>query len=417
MSLQARASHLSTFAVERPLSLMQDVKLLVGSVMVLSALVDLPRSLGVGSFSALGFITAFLIFLAFVTWVSSGQIAPKVGMIAGFFVLFLAWGAVSFAWYPPTMQGTQNLLVVAAFLLLVVAVSDRSFLAPALPWYAGRVLASSTAVAAAVYGASVLMDGPGAGSILSSRAFSLFALTGVAWSLAAWRYRSRRWFWAAAALTGLIVISLSRLATVTALLMFPLAWFSPRSARGWIRTCVVVGLVGGLFLFTALRFRPLHERFFETGPSRPIHVGSLEITATGRASFWPATWESFLESPWVGQGAGSAGRLIAKLFPGNDHPHNDYLRILHDYGIVGFLLLFVAFARLAGTSWSAWVRADADGQPEAQIHLAAFLGLIGLAVGMVANNPFGYIFVMSPLAVLCGASLGRVAGRRDRARA
>jgi O-antigen ligase len=74
----------------------------------------------------------------------------------------------------------------------------------------------------------------------------------------------------------------------------------------------------------------------------------------------------------------------------------------------------VAFARLVGTTWGSWVRADAAGEPEAQIHLAAFLGLIGLAVGMIANNPFGYIFVISPLAVLCGASLGRVAGRRER---
>jgi O-antigen ligase len=394
--------------VEHQPGVAPDMKLLVGSVMILSALVDLPRSLGIGSFSALGVFTAGFIVLSLVVWLSSGLIAPKVGLIAAVFALFLLWGGLSFAWYEPTAPGIQNLLVVAAFALLIVAVSDRTFFTPDLAWYAGRVLCSWTAVAATVYAISVVLDGPGAGSILSSRAFSLFAINGLAWSIAAWRYRSGRWFWATIVLTALIVVSLSRMATVSALLMFPLAWFSPRNARGWIRTGLIVGLVGGAFYFAAVRFEPLHERFFERGPSRTIRVGSLEVTGTGRASFWPATWESFLESPWIGKGAGSAGRMISKVFPGNDHPHNDYLRILHDYGVVGFLLLFLAFGRLAMTVWRAWVRADAAGSPEAQIHMTAFLGVTGLALGMIANNPFGYIFVMSPLAVLCGNSLGRV---------
>jgi hypothetical protein len=285
MSLGAATSRVGGFDVEHPVPVMQDVKLLVGLVMILGALVDLPRSLGVGSFSALGFITAFLILLALITWLSSGLIVPRVGVIAGFFLLFLAWGSVSFVWFPPTMPGVQNLLVVLAFTVLIVAVSDRALLAPGLPWYVGRMLAASSGAAAAVYAASVLVDGPGAGSILSSRAFSLFAMSGVAWSLAAWRYRSPRWLWAAAILTGLIVISLSRLATVTALLMFPLAWFSPRNLKAWVRTGLVVGLVGGLFLLAAVRFQPLHQRFFEAGPSGQRHgspFGSLPGSARER---------------------------------------------------------------------------------------------------------------------------------------
>ncbi|MGH2555858.1 MAG: O-antigen ligase family protein [Actinomycetota bacterium] len=386
------------------------MKLLVGSVMVLSALADLPRSLGVGSFSALGFITVFFILLALITWVSSGLFAPRVGLIALFLGLFFAWGGVSFVWYEPTIPGIQNLLVVAAFVLLILAVSDRAYFSPGLPWYAGRMLSWSTALAGAAYAVSVVLDGPGAGSILSARAFSLFAMTGLAWSLAAWRYRSGRWFWVAAALAILVVISLSRLAMITALLMFPLAWFSPRSAKGWIRTALVISLVGGLFYFAATRFEPLHDRFFESGPSQPIHVGRLEVTGTGRASFWPAAWDSFLESPWIGKGAGSSGQLISQLFPGNDHPHNDYLRVLHDYGSLGLLLWVLGFLTLAGRIWAAWARADRAGEGEAQLHLAAFLGLVGLALGMIANNPFVYVFVMCPIAVVAGASLGRIHG-------
>jgi O-antigen ligase len=410
MSMGVPISRVPAFDIRRPLGVTPDMKLLVGSVMVLSALADLPRSIGVGSFSALGFITVLFILLALTTWLSSGLFAPKVGLVALFFSLFLAWGCVSLVLYRPTIPGIQNLLIVAAFVLLILAVSDRAYFSSGLPWYLGKMLTWSAMLAGAAYGVSVALDGPGAGSILSSRAFSLFAMTGLAWALAAWRYESRRWFWVAAGLTILVVVSLSRLAMVTALLMFPLAWFSPRSGRAWVRTGLVVGLVGGLFYFAATRFEPLHDRFFESGPSRPIHLGRLEVTGTGRASFWPATWDSFLESPWLGKGAGSAGQLISQLFPGNDHPHNDYLRILHDYGGLGLLLWVLGLVTLAGRIWAAWVRADRTGEREAQLHLAAFLALVGLAVGMIANNPFVYVFVMGPIAVVAGASVGRIAG-------
>jgi O-antigen ligase len=413
MSLGAPSSRVRVSEIRRPLGVTPDMKLLVGSVMVLSGLVDLPRNLNVGSFSALGFITVAFMMLAATMWLSSGLIAPRVGMIALFFILFLTWGALSFVWIQPTTPGIQNLLVVAAFALLIIAVSDRAYFAPDLPWYAGRALSMSTAVAACFYAVSLLLDGPGAGSILSSRAFSLFAMSGLAWSLAAWRYRSRRWFWAAAAITTLIVMSLSRLSIVTALLMFPLAWFSPRSARGWVRTAVAVCFVGGLFYLAATRFDPLRERFLEPGPSRPIHIASFEVTGTGRASFWPTTWRSFLESPWIGKGAGSSGELISRRFEGNDHPHNDYLRILHDYGAVGLLLWLLGFLTLAGRIWAAWARSDRGGELEAQVHLAAFLSLIGLALGMIANNPFVYVFVLCPVGVIAGASLGRIAGLRE----
>ena len=55
-------------------------------------------------------------------------------------------------------------------------------------------------------------------------------------------------------------------------------------------------------------------------------------------NMWAATIESARHHPLVGQGLGSSQDLIERLF-GLAHPHNDYLRLWHDLGLVGLLLL------------------------------------------------------------------------------
>ena len=47
-------------------------------------------------------------------------------------------------------------------------------------------------------------------------------------------------------------------------------------------------------------------------------------------------------------------------------------------------------------------------EPIAQLHLAAFLCLLSVAISMVTDNPLVYTFVMNPLAIVVGASLGYV---------
>jgi O-antigen ligase len=88
------------------------------------------------------------------------------------------------------------------------------------------------------------------------------------------------------------------------------------------------------------------------------------------------------------------------------HPHNDYFRILHDYGIVGGALLLIGgFALIRGTKrvWRAAVSQDSS---LAQPHLTAFLGTTALAFAMITDNVVIYVFFMAPLAILVGFSLG-----------
>jgi len=64
--------------------------------------------------------------------------------------------------------------------------------------------------------------------------------------------------------------------------------------------------------------------------------------------------------------------------------------------------------KLAWAVWKAWLVADRRNTAEAHPHLAALLALIALAGAMVTDNVVVYIFLMAPLGVLVGSSLGRI---------
>lgn len=67
---------------------------------------------------------------------------------------------------------------------------------------------------------------------------------------------------------------------------------------------------------------------------------NVSLTATGRMNAWSYYWDVFQESPWFGNGVGAsivAGTGV--LHPAFRQPHNDYLRILVDGGIVGLCLM------------------------------------------------------------------------------
>jgi O-antigen ligase len=171
----------------------------------------------------------------------------------------------------------------------------------------------------------------------------------------------------------------------------------------WLRLIIVIGLAVGLFYGAFTYITPLRERFTE-GDVRTIG-GSVSFNVTGRSTMWPITWHSYLESPWIGKGAGSSAKELFER-AGLSHPHNDYLRILHDFGLVGLLLWVLGFTILVRRIWRAWRDADDSRSRFAHVHLAALLGLAVVAIDMITSNPIVYIFIMGPLGVLVGSSLG-----------
>lgn len=372
--------------------------------MLLSGLVDLPRVLSLGPITALALLTVMYAGLAWMLWLPRPLLARAAVPVAAPLVAFMVWGFASISHYAPTVDGLQNLLVVAAFTGLVLLTAGAVPYVRRLPHSVGRMLAWAAWIAVALYAIGIAAGGWGTDVVLGPRSFAMFALLGLAWHLADWRHGHRRSLWWGIVMVLMIGASLSRLALAASLVLLPLSQISFRSVWGWLRVVLWIALAIWLFVLAFTYVEPLRSRFVEGDVN--IEVGGVAVNGSGRDEIWNTVVESYAESPWIGKGAGSANEVVKAHFVDVNHPHSDYLRILHDYGPVGLGLWIVAFAGILWKTFRAWMRADLTRAPDARVHAAAFLATVAASMVMITDNAMVYVFVMAPLGILVGASLG-----------
>ncbi|GAA0671078.1 hypothetical protein GCM10010193_24080 [Kitasatospora atroaurantiaca] len=300
-----------------------------------------------------------------------------------------------------TEAGVQNALVYLTF-VAVMAIA-AAWTSPGSAMLLLRWVRAAAVVAAVGYLLSVALDGPGNSSLYPKRIFGEVVWIGM---VAAVPLAGRsRWGYAAPLLLITAdVLSLSRTSAVVCALLF-LGVVAKGRSRGELRRLVVLAsvVVGGTYVLMT-RFQPLRDRFTQND-SRT--VAGLQIGTSGRSDLWAVTWDSIKESPWLGHGIGSVERLLAALDATETlgHPHNDYLRLWNDLGLVG-LALWVAAILLLGRDAYRRRRAATDSADWA-IHQAALLALIGLSLNVVTSNLLVYVFVMVPVAVVVGTSIGQ----------
>jgi O-antigen ligase len=383
---------------------------LVGVVLLGSAVVDLPRRVEIGPTTGLGVLTASTAVLGALTVAARARLAIPHARTFLPFLLFVGWAAISLAWSRNVGGGAQNVLVFATAAAIAIAVAASIGAHPQLHRAVPALLYGASGLVAALYGTSLLLDGLDTDLILSPRQFALVALLCLAWTLSAWRHGSWPAGILSAGLVVLVALSLSRTALAVGLMvLMPLAFLRPGSFWGSVRAVFIAGVAGAVLFFTAIfSIDALQERF-QTGDVRSVSVGTVqvEVNVQGRTSLWGITRSSIRESPWVGHGAGSVQRVVEADFPRVGHPLNDYLRILHDYGVVGTVLFALAGLVLLGRVWTSWRRAPAPSGR--RLHMAAFFALIAVAATASTDNSFIYFFTMGPLAVLLGSSVGQSA--------
>ena len=386
------------------------------SLVLSSAVIDLPSRVHFGRFTANAALTIVysITGVLLVLFPHRSRIRAATGPLRALSALFL-FAALSLAWGAPSIAGLQNLLVLLVFLVGVVCGIQTAGRHPEPGRFAARIFGVGSGVALLLYAAGLSTGKLGSGTVVGNRSFALFALLSIAWGVSGWRYQAPLGR-TLTILSGLfILLSLSRTAFAVALVIGCLAWMNPRSVTAWTRLLFSAGVVIGVGYEAVEHIRPLHDRIFKGD----VHsYGGLSINVEGRSQLWATTWHSYLKSPFFGHGAGTADRLISSLYPGVGHPHNDYLRLLHDYGLLGLCLWVLGYGWLVVRTWRSWQahgpESEKAGGAEKRIHCAAFLALVALALSMVTDNVLDYLFVMGPAGVLVGLSLG-LAARRPRA--
>ncbi len=378
-------------------------------VLLLLGCVDTLGGVDIGArFSGQGLLTIMYAIAAWGLVLGSGRISKTGLKLLWPFIALVIWALTTMFWYTPSVGGTQNVLCLACFIglaLLATGLAETRGLKNSVEiffrygiWCAGLA-----------YAWCLWTEGFGADEIIGPRSFGIVALFGVAWYATKWRFGGRWAFVLAAVLLFEIGASLSRVALVAGLVMLTLARVSA-TVKGWIWGLLSLGLAIGAFWWMFNNIEPLRDHFL-SGDVR-LRLGNAAINVSGRSNLWRVTYESFLDSPWVGQGAGSSAHLIENRFHTLGHPHNDYLRVLHDYGLIGLGLWILGWARILRRLWFEARTGEKWRHPDARLQFAAFLATLGVVVMMITDNPMTYVFVMAPLGALLGAAAGTAAAAR-----
>ena len=213
-----------------------------------------------------------------------------------------------------------------------------------------------------------------------------------------------------AVMTGTVAASESRTALVVCMILFPLAVFLRLNSKKR-RDVSHDAHQRGSDPRHAIAFIPsLHHRFFADDAS--MKVGGVAINASGRTKIWDVVLRSVGDDWFFGKGVASSQVLVRAAF--NEHvgqPHNDYIRYYYDTGALG-LALWGCFAIAFDTRTIANLRRSIrQNSTDYAFHLAALLGFSGVSFAMTTDNPVVYSYVMMPLGIVMGCSLG--AGRPE----
>lgn len=321
--------------------------------------------------------------------IAKGRATPPSRWVLGAFGLYVAWILVGIAHF-----GTDASLVREAVragsvvALYVVAVEARRASPTAWPLLA-------TVVASGVVPAIIaLATGGSFGEEESARATATFSHPNAAADLFAtdlsialtlalgyWP-EYRRWCLGAAAILagGLLASgSIGGLAQGAAAGLFVvlIGGFSTRVKFLALGGLVVVGLV---FVTSPLGAGRLAE-LSTTTSFQEARAGLITNSLDWRFLNWSLLLDAWHQYPWLGWGAGATSSLLTPL---GAPPHNDYVRLLVEMGVIG-VALFVGFSFALARKTLARSR---DASAEVSFAAKAFAAVaVGVAVNALGATP------------------------------
>lgn len=321
--------------------------------------------------------------------------------------LFVMWAAVRFAMAPSEI-GLQNLLVWFIFpatMAVVYARSERGTFERAYPWWKWLAV-----LAAALYLLEVARGGIGAGTFpYSARGAGWLSVLALVLIVPVTLAKRAAW-WPTALLVAVIALSLSRtpLAIAAILLIIvvalrPFRQQRPGPARVVIRLLIMTAAVSVAAYLLVTKVAVIRDRFTQ---GDGYSVGGVEINSSGRSVLWGLTIEQWRQSPWIGHGPGSAQTMITNRFPGwISHPHNEYLRILDDTGIVGMTLWGLGMLIMLSRAVR-YVLRTKDINDRA-LHIGSALSVLVILLGSITDNLTISVYCV----MIAGAVIGMSSNR------
>lgn len=250
-------------------------------------------------------------------------------------------------------------------------------------------------------------------SIFGRRNVALYMMLMLAFGLAQWRYgetpRQKKIGFCLSTVTLIIILSsLSRTTSTIALLfLVPMCFVRISRRRAWVSLLAAPAL-GAALLVLLLLWAPVRARFLGEGVNLS-EGGDLEsdyadLNTSGRNEMWAATFFSGIQKPFFGHGTGTASELIELVVPGLDHPHNDYLRVFHDQGLIGLAVFLWAWMGRSLRHWKKLKSSEAVPTAVRKYRMIGFLIAVSVSLSFLTDNLMLYEYMMMPSFLLLAMS-------------
>ena len=352
-------------------------KLLVLSVMF-GLLISLVGRIGGLSVTAIGWVGPLAVAMT--------VLAMTARVRARLLMLWLPW--VVFLGLSTLLTGQQGSVVRLIILVCPVVVawsaSSLQFNVRDVEWIRTATLITAAAAVAIVI-AKVYVIGSFDKNRLAAESVACVAL---AWVLLT-KFRLTRDWWSAALAAVVMcvpIIGSSRGPFIAGLAWLVLGLPMVSIVNAGIRLVVV----GAISLVALLYFEPFAAKTVTAGASlADLATSSDAIQTSGRLAAWELLVDGIADQPMVGHGANASEAYLVENFSEEfAHPHNDYLRLLFDYGIAGLMLFVVTaavqFARLVS---------DGRSLKNAELAVSAWCGaalFVPFALLMAVDNVIMY---------------------------
>jgi O-antigen ligase len=248
-------------------------------------------------------------------------------------------------------------------------------------------------------------------SIFGRRSLALVMMLMLITGLAHWRYgesmqRKRIGLYLSVAALAVILGSLSRTTSVVALLFLVPLRFVKVIGRSFF--ALLIGPILGVALLAfLLLWAPVRARFLGEDASladiSDFQSGGVDVNTSGRDALWGVTFLDALERPLFGHGTGTASKLVQDLI-GDDHPHNDYLRVFHDQGLVGLALFLWAWGSRILRHWRAWRSSRGAPLLLLRYRMIGFLVAVSIPLSFLTDNLMVYWYMLMPSYLLFAMS-------------
>jgi hypothetical protein len=343
---------------------------------------------------------AWLALLAFSSMILLVRPLPVIGLRFVLpFLVYLTYGLLTLIWTPDQYLGVQTLTQQAVVAVMYI-VAWRAFDDPGLVHWVARVSAwwliggASLAVLSVVTSFDLPSPRP-----LSISLVAMFAVANMVE-----RTRASAWVLGLLGMGSCVALG-SRMAAFAFLLLLP---FTPNlSVKRWMRLTLIVAMVP--FIMWVSTTAPFQERFFheQGGTLTDILTLSKNVDTAGRLDNWGTIRAACDEASITGLGmAASTPLTLAASEGAGSHPHNEFLRVYCDTGLIGSWLHWGGFYTLAGArAVGAWHRTQRLSGGIKRVPTATMMLLVGFLLFSLTDNVLLYtLHYMAPLAIVLGLS-------------